>query len=172
MKVFTMGLLALCVSGCASFNATEDDLMRFNGNGPDVCAWGGRTPASNAHCQKIRWGEQGQLRAINQHVNEALATVDGNCLQHAHAVLNALREQTRLSAKAVYSCPSFMEECHVSVEVTASDGEHYVLDNGAALSPGVYLDSVATLAEFTRQVESASYDPFSINGRRHIAARP
>lgn len=124
--------LVLLLGGCASFS---DPLTTHSSRGD----WQREVEAT-------------KLRGLNQDALNLLA-VDADCEAHVDTVLRLLRRRQNLVGERVYSCPgqattmaSQRLRCHVSVLVTSSRGERWVLDNGTVLPAAS--SAVALFSEF------------------------
>lgn len=131
-------VLSLAVlGGCASFS---DPLLSY-ANAPD---WQEEVDAA-------------KLRQINQDALNRLAA-DADCEVHVDMALRLLRQRQSLIGERIYSCPgepptsAFQRlRCHVSVLVTSSRGERWVLDNGTVLPTS--RSAVAMFSEFQQRTK-------------------
>lgn len=147
MKMNIICLLLGFTIGCTSFGASKEEIMAYNGQGPNVCLFGGVDKESDAHCTKLNFGNEENMIWIN---NEAF-DIAGNCVDHA-ARVTEIASEYGYGVSYIYTCPSWLKNCHVSTLITDADGDIWVLDNKALIKDTYGVRGVSSLQNFINDV--------------------
>jgi len=153
-----LAVAALLLSSACASRAQLD--ARFDaGWRPKLgsCTFGGDTPKIAAWCAKqsslaSSGGYEAYLRGLNLSARRSLRP-GAWCGEHVAAVIRLVGADPELKAEPLYNCPKGYApgvECHVSVLVSDTAGNRYVIDNGAVVRDGATGHAgVTTLANFS-----------------------
>lgn len=153
-QLMAFAAMVALLGGCAAMEKSDRRIearqLAWTGPGIGPCAFGGVTPLADAHCSMLNWGPEGVLTAINQKAIRRVGQGAG-ALAHVEEVSRILLRHEDMSAERLYTCrrdATSEADCHVSLLVTAVDGERFVVDSGRVVGQTMASHGVATFMVF------------------------